>query len=554
LNDGCGRQGGLRVASRCVVAADGAEVTLSADRAYPGPRPFTRTESGRFFGRTTEVEDLGRHWLENRVTYLYGPAGIGKTSLLTAGVLPFVESTNVSLLPVGSLSRGMRSPVAALGIHNPYTMALLRSWSDADSARLAGLTVDNFVRQYAQRRDQSVLIMAAIDQADDLFAGPDSREQDRRYFLYQLTEALREPNLHLLVSVREDTLPWVTAAIGPGEQFRLMPLGIEAARLAAEGPGHFDSRAASELIRRVRTSRIVDAAGRETRIVSDEVEPALLQIACARLADSLRADSGPVTMREMRRHGDVDAALAGYCSAVIASVAASHDIERERLRVWLVDTFVTAAGDRKEAPEGSTETAGQPKTVARTLEDRYLLRAHAEQAPGSRLYRLISDRLIEPLRQADDDEASLAEDPVEYLEAAERALNTGELGLAEKYAARVLSVAPDTALRWHAEARSMLGNLAYEQRQFEQAAEQYLLAAELFEAAGDTMAVVRLQAARGRALIDGGLLAEGLSQLSAALNRAASGSGATVQLEVIWLTEGVTRAIADGPPFGISPN
>lgn len=527
---------------------------MSADLAYPGARPFARIESGRFFGRTTEVEDLGRHWLGNRLTYLYGPAGIGKTSLLTAGVLAFVESSNVSLLPVGSLSRGTRSPVAALGIHNPYTMALLRSWSDADSARLAGLTVDKFVRQYAQRRDQSVLMLAAIDQADDLFAGPDSREQDRRYFLYQLTEALREPNLHLLVSVREDALPWIIAAIGPGELFRLSPLGIEAACRAAEGAGHFDSRAASELVRRVRTSRIVDAAGQETFIVSDEVEPALLQIACARLADSLRVDSGPITMREMRRHGDVDAALSRYCSAVIASVAGTHDIERERLRVWLVDTFVTTAGDRQVAPEDSTGTAGQPRTVARTLEDRYLLSAHAEQAFGLRLYRLISDRLIEPLRQTDDDEASPPEDPVEYLEAAERALNTGELGLAEKYAAKVLSVAPDTALRLHADARSLLGNLAYEQAHFERAAEQYLLAAELFEVAGDTMAVVRLQAARGRSLINGGLLADGLSQLSAALNRATSGSGATVQLEIIWLTEDVTRGIADGPPFGLSPN
>jgi tetratricopeptide (TPR) repeat protein len=525
---------------------------MGAGGAYPGAQPFERTDSGRFFGRTAEAEDLGQHWLENRVTYLYGPAGIGKTSLLMAGVLPFVERWNVSLLPVGSLSRGARSPVAALGAHNPYTLALLRSWSDTDSATLAGLTVQGFVRQYAQRRDQSVLIMAAIDQADDLFAGPESREEHRRYFFYQLVQALREPNLHLLVSIREDSLPWITREIGDGPQFQLSPLGFEAACQAAEGPGQFDAKAAAELVSRVRTSHIVDAGGHTSLVVSDDVEPALLQIACARLADSLSANSGPITMREMRRYGNVDAALSSYCGAVIATVAATHDVEAEQLRVWLIDTFVTVAGERNVVQESPTGTAGQPNTVARALEDRYMLRAHAERPLGSRLYRLISDRLIDPLRQAEDDDTLAAEDPIEYLRAAERALNIGELGLAQNYATRVLSIAPDTALRWHAEAQSVLGNLAYEQRRFEEAEQHYLAAARLFEAANDRIAVVQLQAAITRTLFDRGRNAEALSQLSAALSRAAS--DATVQLELTWVLDEATRRFAGSSRLGISPN
>jgi hypothetical protein len=525
-------------------------VTTSADRVYPGARPFEREESGRFFGRKTEAADLGRHWLENRVTYLYGPAGIGKTSLLTAGVLPVVESRNVSLLPVGSLSRGARLPVAALGAHNPYTLALLRSWSDADSARLAGLTVNGFVRQYAQRRDQSVLIMAAIDQADDLFAGPESRDEHRRYFLYQLQQALREPNLRLLVSIREDALPEVTDAIGDGIRFRLSPLGVEAAHEAAEGPGQFDSRAARELVSRIQTSRTMSTGGYERLSVSDDVEPALLQIACAWLRDSVPTDSGPITMREMRRHDNVDAALSSYCGVVIAAVAAAHGIRVERLRPWLVNTFITVTGDRNAAPEGSTGIGGQPKTVARAFEDRYLLRAHVDPPFGSRLYRLLSERLVEPLRHADNDEPSPSEDPVGYLKAAERALNTGELGLAEKYASRVLSVAPGTALRWHAEARSLLGNLAYERGQFERAEEEYWEAAKLFEVMSDKMAVVRLLAAISRTLFDRGLASKALKQLSAAQSRATP--DATVQLELTWVVAEATRRLSDGPSLGIA--
>ena len=114
-----------------------------------------------------------------------------------------------------------------------------------------------------------------------------------------------------------------------------------------------------------------------------------------------------------------------------------------------------------------------------------LQEAHVDPSARSRLYRLLSERLVEPLRQADDDGAAPGEDTVGYLKAAERALNTGELGVAEKYASRVLSVAPDTQVRWHAEARSLLGNLAYERGRFEQAEEEYLEAAKLFEVISD---------------------------------------------------------------------
>lgn len=526
---------------------------MSADRAYPGPRPFERTDSGRFFGRTAEAAYLGQLWLENRVTFLYGPAGIGKTSLLTAGVLPLVEGGNASLLPVGSLSCGARSPVAALRAHNPYTLALLRSWSAVDTAtELAGVTVDDFVRQYAERRDQSVSILAAIDQADDLFAGSGSSQRKGRRFLDELAAALREqPTLHLLVSIREDTLPRVTEVIGEGVQFQLGTLGIEAACRAAEGAGRFESDAAGELVRRIRTSRIVTAAGQERIVVSEDVEPALLQVACARLLDSLRTDagSGAITMREMRRHGDVDAALSGYCSDAIAAVAAAHGVRVAWLRFWLIKTFITEVGDRDSTAEGPAETAGEPRTVARALEDRYLLRAQAGRSSGPRLYELISDRLVEPLRHAAD-ETSRREDPGDYLRAAERALITGELGLAEKYADKVLSEAPQTALRLHAEARSLLGNLSYERGQFDQAEKHYWAAANLFEAASDRTAVVRLLAAIGRTLSDRGRFADALNQLRSALNRAAA--DATIQLELNWVMAELAQRSSDGPRYDIS--
>ena len=55
---------------------------MSVDLAYRGARPFRREDSGRFFGRETETEELSALWLQHRLTFVSGPAGLGKTSLL----------------------------------------------------------------------------------------------------------------------------------------------------------------------------------------------------------------------------------------------------------------------------------------------------------------------------------------------------------------------------------------------------------------------------------------------------------------------------------------
>jgi tetratricopeptide (TPR) repeat protein len=526
-------------------------VANSADRAYPGLRPFERTDSGRFFGRDAESADLRRMWRENPVTFLYGPAGVGKTSLLAAGVLPLVEGGNTSLLPVGSLSRGARSPVAALRAHNPYSLALLRSWSAVDTAELAGVRVDDFVRKYAERRDRSVSILAAIDQADDLFVGNPSSQRNARRFLDELAAALREqPTLHLLVSIREDSLPLMTEAIGEGEQFKLPALGIEAARLAAEQAGPFEPEAADELVRKIRTSLIVAASGEQRQTVSDNVEPALLQAACVRLRDSLRADpdSGVITAREMHRHGDVDAALSNYCGGAIAAVAASHGMQTAWLRFWLIKTFITEVTGLDSTAEGPVETAGEPRTVARAFEDRYLLRAYAGRASEPRWYELLGDRLIEPLWRTSD-EMPWQEDPDDYLRAAERAMLKGELGLAEKFAGKARDDAPETALQLHAEAYSLLGNVCYERGQFGEAEAHYWEAASLFEVINDKNAVVRLLVAISRTLFDRGRPAEARAQLAAALNRA---SGATIQLDLAWVMTELDHHYPDDPPHNSS--
>lgn len=55
---------------------------------YQGLVPFTEDDRPYFFGRETERRIVAGHLLGSRLTLLYGETGVGKTSLLRAGVVP----------------------------------------------------------------------------------------------------------------------------------------------------------------------------------------------------------------------------------------------------------------------------------------------------------------------------------------------------------------------------------------------------------------------------------------------------------------------------------
>lgn len=55
---------------------------------YPGLRPFDLEEQQYFFGRDEEIEAVCRLLDLEKLTILHGPSGMGKSSLINAGILP----------------------------------------------------------------------------------------------------------------------------------------------------------------------------------------------------------------------------------------------------------------------------------------------------------------------------------------------------------------------------------------------------------------------------------------------------------------------------------
>jgi len=58
---------------------------------YPGTRPFTEDDRHLFFGRNDDIERLHEQILVEKLVILFGKSGLGKSSLLNAGVVPLLK-------------------------------------------------------------------------------------------------------------------------------------------------------------------------------------------------------------------------------------------------------------------------------------------------------------------------------------------------------------------------------------------------------------------------------------------------------------------------------
>jgi tetratricopeptide (TPR) repeat protein len=512
-------------------------MTKVTTRPYPGGRPFRQADRDLFFGRADEAAALADLWQSNRLTIAHGPAAAGKTSLLQAGVLPLITDKRFEVLPPGRVSYGVTFPFAGLPEHNPYTLALLRSWAPGESpARLVGLTVSEFIRRRAQRR--GAIILAPVDQAEELIDDTGPRWTYRPHFLRELTDALAEPSLHLLLVTREETLGSFTDVLRTGARQHIPALSRPSAAEALTGPAEtmgrpFAPGAAEVLLSDLQTIRTVSVTGEERYDDADRVEPALLQIAASALWDKLPAGTADIAVRDVRWYGSVDSALAAHYGPVIARVADYHDLPPARLYSWLLTAFVTELGTGRGAYEGAAETAGLPNSVAQALADSHLLAPEIRH--GTRWYRLLSDRLIMPLRQVHGDRPAPAT-PAQYLRAAERAVASGDVQAAGRYARATLDTALENDFRLRGEAESLLGNLAFEEAKTNEAdsryragadsqywagaESRYRAAAEQFEAAGDSPAAARELAAVGQMLIAQDKLPDAVRELRSAVARA----------------------------------
>ncbi|RLT39591.1 MAG: hypothetical protein DWI57_09995 [Chloroflexi bacterium] len=198
---------------------------------YKGLQAYGAEDAAIFAGRGQEGMQLANRVLANRLTILYGESGVGKSSLLRAGLGPRIAAQR-GLLAVAQ-------PEAGAPLVTNLHASLLAA------ARRAGLTPDtsgelsDLVR--AVQRGLGGPVVLAIDQAEQFFLVYTGSEQTAALAQLQGFVTDRSLDLRFVIAIREDALGSLQPleAILPNVlnvRYRVERLGREAAREAIENP------------------------------------------------------------------------------------------------------------------------------------------------------------------------------------------------------------------------------------------------------------------------------------------------------------------------------
>lgn len=413
-----------------------AEVALSAQRPWPGMRPYREQDARYYFGRSAEIEDLLARTEGALLTLLYARGGLGKTSLVRAGLAPRLVERGwlpVYLRPRGLLEGG-RDPIAetiravqaaaqALRIEATAAFDAPSLWELFHRADFDLWDASNRLVVPVLVFDQFEEIFQIID--DDAAAAP--RVRALLQGIAELVENRRPQRLadadagdaarprfdvaskdyRVVLSFREDYLPQVRKlrAIVPSvieNHVRLEPLSGPQALQVVEGAGGglIDREAATLLVKSIGRpagllQRLLDAdaglaAGGE--VVEVEVEPAILSVVCCHLnAERLQRGQSTIDVGLVKRKSAADIFDAYYRANIGAVDAAARRFVESKL--------VTAEGERVLYPMRAVEAQGPALFGAiKQLVDQGILRS--EWFAGEQRIEISHDLLLRPIQHA----------------------------------------------------------------------------------------------------------------------------------------------------------
>ena len=220
---------------------------LSSIGPYKGLFPYSEEDAPFFFGREADRDLLIANLLGSPLTLLYGVSGVGKSSLLQAGVAYHVrrvarenlrdQGTPELALAMFSTWEGDPLP----GLLQAVQMGIEQALPDQELEPVqSSLGLVGAVRTWTGRFGGNLLIL--LDQFEEYFLYH-PRDDRPGGFADELARAVNQPDLRVgfLIAIREDALAWLDRFKGtiPGifrNYLRLDHLDRNAARRAIRGP------------------------------------------------------------------------------------------------------------------------------------------------------------------------------------------------------------------------------------------------------------------------------------------------------------------------------
>ena len=400
---------------------------LNVDERNPwlGLASFTEETRAFFYGREDEVAELARRVQRKLLTILFGQSGLGKTSILRAGLVPRLRAQGYCPIYV-RIDYAREAPEPAVQIKQAIAQTARRSgqWTQVGVA-VEGESLWEFLHHRADvlhdEAGATLLPLLIFDQFEEIFTLAQSDDFGRARaarFIADLADLVenRPPkeleakleedesaaerfdfarsDYRVLIALREDylaPLEGLKAAMPSITQnrLRLAPMTGKQALAAVMLPG---KRLVSEEV----AAAIVRFVAGGAEIANAEVEPSLLSLICRELNDTRIAQG--------RNEISLDLLAGSHASILTNFYERSLADQPAAVRNIIEDELLTASGFRENVAEerllSSFESAGAAPDTLAVLVNRRLLRI--EERLDIRRVELTHDVLCSVVRSSRD--------------------------------------------------------------------------------------------------------------------------------------------------------
>ncbi len=407
------------------------EAARSASRPgspYVGLVPYDEGDAAFFFGRSTEAAIVAMNLRTARLTILYGPSGVGKSSLLMAGAVHRLHGDARAAAAASRFAvcvfRAWRDDPAH-GVREAAAAAL-RELDGAEPPASPAETLAGTLRAWIP---PTRTLLVVLDQFEEYFQyHPDESDGEHLTgFAAELARIVNDPTLpvNVLLSIREDAWAKLDRFKGHvptlfANYVRVDHLDLDAAREAIEGPIEAWNRTLAEgeqpfeiepaLVQAVLAATagggLTLTAGGETPAVEaagDHVEAPFLQLVLDRLwRETVAAGEHTLTLARLEALGGAARIVESHLLDALGRLTPDEqDTASDCFR------FLVSRSKTKIAHPASdlAEWTGRPEPEVSAVLDKLctgesgrILRAVAPaHDEGSTSYELFHDILAEPI-------------------------------------------------------------------------------------------------------------------------------------------------------------
>jgi WD40 repeat protein len=400
------------------------DAATTEENPYVGLTHFTEESAERFFGRDTEIALIIGNLRAARLTLLYAESGVGKSSVLRAGVVARLHGNAVRdlrargrprLLPV-VFSSWSEAPVA--GLIGAIGDAV-RPYLPEDAALdLPGDDLERAIEIASAAADATLLVV--LDQFEEYFLYPEDRAEPKRVAA-QVSRCVNRPDLraNFLISIREDSYARL------GDLFRGKIRNVYANFLHLEFLDHAGARESIEkpiegafaiepalvdaVLDQVRRAPVASSENGAQAKAHNEVETTYLQLVMRRLWEvEAEAGSHQLRLRTLEGLGGAEAIISGHLDRAMeggADGAGGLTDDQRRVAASIFQFLVTSGGTKialtaKDLSDMSGLAVAEIDPVLRHLSspELHILRpVSSADGHGETRFEIFHDALARPI-------------------------------------------------------------------------------------------------------------------------------------------------------------